>query len=133
MLTVSAANYSKLSGKELYDSLNDIDNLRPEPPVATKAATPLFYLLLPGEVYPNDVAVDAVYRELEMALEPRGYYNVVYQMRAGKKPARIDYLLRVHFGERYWLRPIVRGDKVTWGNDGVMSTRYKTNLAADLD
>jgi hypothetical protein len=130
-VSVSAANYSQLSGKELYARLNDPDNLSPEAPAVTKSAKPLFYLLLPGEVYPTDVKMDAVYRELEVSLEPRGYYNYVYQMRAGHTPPRIDYLLRVHFGELYWLRPIVRGDKVTWGNDGIVSSRYMTNLRND--
>jgi hypothetical protein len=130
-VSVSAANYSRLSGKELYARLNDPDNLAPDPPAVTKSAKPLFYLLLPGEIYPTDVKLDAVYRELEATLEPRGYYNFVYRMRAGHTPPRIDYLLRIHFGELYWLRPIVRGDKVTWGNDGIVSSRYLTHLQHD--
>lgn len=131
-VSVSAANYSQLSGKELYARVNDADNTQPEASAATKPTKPLFYLLLPGEIYPSDVSLETIYRELEVSLEPRGYFNVIYQMRAGRMPTRIDYLLRVHYGQRLLLRPRVRGDRVTWGNDGLVSSRYKTNLLSDL-
>lgn len=45
-------------------------------------------LLLPGEIYESDVPVDAVYGEIEAALEPRGYFNLIYQKRAGNTHAR---------------------------------------------
>jgi len=130
-VSVSAANYSQLSDAELYDHVYGSPNARPEPPQAPKPAQPLFYLLLPGEVYPSDVAVGTVYRELEYALETRGYFNAIYHEKAGRMPARIDYLLRVHYGKRPWLTPIVRPDRVTWGNDGLVSNRYKSGLMSE--
>ena len=123
-MSVSAVNYSKLSDEELYARVNnDPVNTNPDAPTVPKPTHPIYYLLLPGEVYPNDVPMDAMYRELETALEQRGYFNAVYQMRAGQTPTGIDYLLRVHYGERTWLTPIVRKDRVTWGNDGLISNR----------
>jgi len=122
-VSVSAVNYSQLSDEELCARINDPINTQPEAPAVPKLTKALFYLLLPGEVYPNDVTLGAVYRELEMSLEHRGYFNAVYQRRAGHMPTRIDYLLRVHYGKRPWLDPIVRTDRVTWGNDGLVSSR----------
>lgn len=131
-VSVSAANYSKLSDEELYARVKiDPINTHPEAPVLSKPAKPIYYLLLPGEVYPNDVTLGTVYRELEISLEQRGYFNAVYQMRAGHMPAQIDYILRVHYGERPWLTPTVRSDRITWGNDGLVSNKYKTNLMSE--
>jgi len=130
-VSVSAANYSQLSDAELYDHVYGSPNMNPAPPPEPRPTKPLFYLLLPGEIYPSDVPVEAVYREMELALEKRGYFNVIYQMRAGHTPGRIDYLIRVHYGERYWLNPIVRPDRITWGNDGIVSSRYTANLMSD--
>jgi hypothetical protein len=131
-VSVSAANYSQLSDAELFSRVNnDSVNTRPEAPAVPKAAQPLFYLVLPGEIYPSDVSFDEINRELELALEPRGYFNAVYQMRMGRTPARIDYLLRVHYGERLWLKPTVRADRVTWGNDGIMAKRYVISLGSN--
>jgi hypothetical protein len=77
------------------------------------------------------VPQEAIFRELEIALEHRGHLNAVYQMRAGRMPTKIDYLLRVHYGERRWMTPIVRTDRVKWGNDGLVSNRYRLNLMSD--
>ena len=121
-MSVSAANYSELSDAELFDRVNAEANTHPETPSQTVSAKPLYYLMVPGEVYPSDATMDAVYRELELALEPRRYFNVIYQMRAGHTPPRIDYVLRVHYGGRKWLTPTVRPDRIKWGNDGMVST-----------
>jgi hypothetical protein len=131
-VSVSAANYSELSNADLYSRVNnDPVNSNPEAPAVSKPAQPLFYLLLPGEIYPSNVSFDDINRELELSLEHRGYCNAVYQMRAGRTPARIDYLLRVHYGERLWLNPTVRVDRITWGNDGLISRHYMTNLLSE--
>jgi hypothetical protein len=122
-VSVSAVNYSQLSDEELYARVHDPMITEPKAPAVPEPTKALFYLLLPGEVYPNDVTLGAVYRELEMSLEHRGYFNAVYQKRAGHMPAKIDYLLRVHYGERPWLNPIVRKDRVTWDDDGLVSSR----------
>ncbi len=130
-VSVSAANYSQLSDEELYARVHDPTNAPTGAPAVPSPAKPLYYLLLPGEVYPSDVPLDAVYRELEIPLEQRGYFNADYQTKAGHPPPRVDYLLRVHYGERLWLNPTVRWDKVTWGDDGLLADRYKTNLISD--
>jgi hypothetical protein len=130
-VSVSAANYSKLSDEELRASVNADPNFHPLPPPGTVTMRPQYYLLLPGEVYDSDVPMDTVYAALEGALEPRGYFNAVFQVRAGHKPARIDYILRIHYGGRTWLTPTVRSDRITWGNDGIMSNRYMTQLASN--
>jgi hypothetical protein len=130
-VSVSAANYSELSDAELYARVNADTDTHPVPPRAAAPAKPLFYLLLPGEVYSSDLKVDEVYGYLESALGQRGYFNVIYQNRAGRPPARIDYLIRVHYGGRTWLTPTVRMDRITWGNDGIISSRYMTQLASN--
>ena len=130
-VSVSAANYSQLSDEELYARIHDPANAPSEAPVVPKATKPIFYLVVPGEIYPSDVSFDTINWELEISLEPRGYFNAIYQMRAGRMPTRIDYLLRVHYGERPWLNPTVRMDRITWGNDGLVANRYKTNLISE--
>lgn len=130
-VSVSAANYSQLSNEDLYARVNAPANRHPEAPPPTVSMRPLYYLMVPGEVYASDVSMDVVYRELELALEPRRYFNVIYQIRAGHTPAKIDYILRVHYGARTWLTPTVRADRITWGNDGIVSSQYMTSLASN--
>jgi hypothetical protein len=130
-VSVSAVNYSQLSDQDLYASVNAPANHHPEPPRPSVPMRAQYYLMLPGEVYESDMKMDQVYHELELALEPRRYFNVVYQIRAGHTPARIDYILRVHYGGRKWLIPSVRADRITWGNDGIVSSRYMTSLKSN--
>jgi hypothetical protein len=130
-VSVSAANYSKLSDEELYASVNAPANTHPEVPAGSVAMKPIYYLMVPGEVYSSDVPMDRFYSELELVLEQRRYFNVIYQMRAGHKPAKIDEILRVHYGGRTWLTPTVRSDRITWGNDGIVSNRYMTSLLSN--
>jgi hypothetical protein len=115
-ISVSAANYSKVSGEELYARVNGAANTYPEPQPPAPPAKPLFYAFVPAD-YSADVSMETVFRELAIPLAYRGYFNVVYQVQAGLLPNRIDYLLRVHAGERPWRLPTVRTDKVTWGDD----------------
>jgi hypothetical protein len=126
-VTVSAANYSQLSDADLYNSVLNPEEAPHFPPSPT-SARPLYYLAVPGEVYPSDVNADAVYRELETALESRNYFNAIYQERAGHKPPHIDYLLRLHYGVRPWLIPSVRVDRLTWGDDGLVANKNKEQL-----
>jgi len=121
-VSISAANYSQVTGEELYRRVNGPANTQPTPPTPPEPAKPLFYAFVPGEIYASDVPLETVYRELATPLANRGYFNIVYEMKAGLLPNRIDYLLRIHCGERYWLIPTVRSDKVTWGDDGLVSS-----------
>lgn len=121
-ITVSAANYSQVSGEDLYFKVNAPIRAQPTAPAVTEPTGPLFYAFVPGQIYPSDVALPTVYRELAVPLAQRGYFNVVYQMEAGLKPNRVDYLLRINVGDRMWKIPTVRTDKVTWGDDGLSSS-----------
>jgi hypothetical protein len=121
-VSVSAANYSELSGEELYAKVNAPRTTTPQPPAVTVPSRPLFYAFVPGEVYDSDVPLETVYRELAVPLAHRGYFNVVYQAQSGHLPDRVDYLLRIHCGVRRWKTPVVRTDKVTWGNSGLESS-----------
>jgi len=127
-VSVSAANYSQLSDEQLYNELNSPVATPAEPPAVRQPAAIHHYLLVPGEVYPNDVPVDDVYREVEAVLEKRGYFNFEFEKRAGRVPGKVDYLLRIHYGKRLWLNPTVRADRVTWGNDGLVADRYNLGL-----
>ena len=115
-VSVSAANYTEASGEDLYARINAPPNNHPEPPAVGHPEKPLFYAFVPAD-YSGDVSMETVYRELATPLAHRGYFNIVYQVEAGLKPNRIDYLLRIHAGERPWRLPTVRTDKVTWGDD----------------
>jgi len=128
--TVSAANYSQLSEEEIFRRIHDPANKPAMPPALPPApAAPLFYAFVPEQVYESDVPQETVYRELAVSLAHRGYFNVQYQYRAGYFPKRIDYLLRVHYGVRRWRIPTVRTDKVTWGDDGLVTTRRSGSSA----
>ncbi len=132
-VSVSAANYSQLSDEQLYNELNAPVASPSAAPAVQQPTTAHHYLLVPGEVYPNDVAMDDVYREVESVLEKRGYFNFEFEKRAGRAPTPVDYLMRIHYGERLWLNPTVRGDRITWGNDGLVADRYKTGLISDWE
>jgi hypothetical protein len=119
-VTVSAANYSQSSYEEIYTRVHGATNTSPAPPAISVPDKPLFYGFVPGDIYDSDVALPTVYRELAISLAHRGYFNVVYQAEAGYMPKRVDYLIRVHCGVRRWRNPIVRTDKVTWGNDSLI-------------
>jgi hypothetical protein len=122
-VSVSAANYSQLSMQERYQRVNATGTDHPTPPEVPVPAHPMFYGFVPGEVYDSDVPIDTVYRELAVPLAHRGYFNVLYEAKAGRLPDRIDYLLRIHCGVRRWRTPTVRTDKVTWGDSGLSSSR----------
>jgi hypothetical protein len=122
-VTVSAANYTQGSLQEIYLKVHDTTNTHPEAPAIAVPDRPLFYGFVPGDVYDSDVPLETVYRELAVSLAHRGYFNVVYQAAAGHLPKRVDYLIRVHCGVRRWKIPIVRTDRVTWGDDSLISSR----------
>lgn len=128
-VSVSAANYSQLSGEDLYSAVNAPDNLHPVPPAPAAPPRPLFYAFVPADYSPA-VPLETVYRELAIPLAQRGYFNIVYQFRAGLAPGRIDYLLRFYCGRRYWLKATVRTDRFTWGNDGPVYSRLGTASSA---
>jgi len=130
-VSVSAANYSQLTDEELYNALNAPIAIPTVAPPVLKPSAMHHYLVVPGEVYPNDVPMDIVYREVELVLEKRGYFNAEYERRAGLAPAATDYIMRIHYGKRPWLTPTVRADRITWGNDGLVSNRYRMGLLSD--
>jgi hypothetical protein len=131
-LSVSAVNYSRLSDSEVYAAVNGPPNASPVIPAAAQPAGPQFYLIVPGEIYPSDVSLDSLYHDLAVSLQQRGYYSALAQVKAGRK-LQLDYLLRVHFGVRPWSNPVVRTDRVTWSNDGLLAKRYKTRIVSDLN
>lgn len=122
-VTVSAANYSQGSEEEIYAMVHAKTNTHAMAPAISVPDRPLFYGFVPGDIYDSDVPLETVYRELATSLAHRGYFNVVYQAQSGHLPKRVDYLLRVHCGVRRWRNPIVRTDKVTWGDDSLVSSR----------
>jgi hypothetical protein len=126
-ISVSAANYSQASGEDLYMRVNGTPNTHPAPFEAVQPTEPLFYAFVPAD-YSGDVSMETVYRELATPLAHRGYFNIVYQVKAGLLPKRIDYLLRVHCGELQWRTPTVRTDKVTWGDDDLMPNWHGTSM-----
>jgi hypothetical protein len=132
VVSVSAVNYSSLSDSEIFARVNAPASVGPVVPPVPRLDKPVFYLILPGEIYPSDVPLASLYHELEVSLEHRGYYSALAQVKAGL-PLRVDYLLRVHYGRRPWLTPIVRVDRVTWGNDGLVAKRYKTLMHSDTN
>jgi hypothetical protein len=130
LVSVSAVNYGNLTDAEMFERINAPENKAPDTPPVTRPVKPLFYLMLAGEVCPNDVTLDNLYRPLASSLEHRGYYSALAQVK-GNRPLKVDYLFRVHYGVRPWETPTVRPDRVTWGNDGLLGKEYKTGLVSD--
>jgi hypothetical protein len=121
-VTVSAANFTAGTPESVYLQVHEppkILDATPPPPVAP--AHPVFYGFVPGDILASDLPLETLYRELAIPLAKRGYFNVVYEVKAGFLPQHIDYLLRVHYGVRSWKTPVVRTDGITWGNDGLMT------------
>jgi hypothetical protein len=112
--------------------VNGEPSVSPVVPAATRPAKPLFYLMVPGEIFPSDVTLPTLFHEPGISLEKRGYYSALAQAKAGRR-FQLDYILRVHCGIRPWLNPIVRDDRVAWGNDGLLGKRYKTHITSDLN
>jgi hypothetical protein len=122
-VTVSAANYSRLSPEEIYQRVHAPASVQEAAPSLPPApSSPLFYAFVPGEIYDSDTPLETVYHELAVPLAHRGYFNVLYEYKAGYLAKRVDYLIRVHCGVRRWRVPIVRTDKITWGSDGLVSS-----------
>ena len=113
---MSAANYSKVSGEELYARVNGEANIHPEPQTPPSRRSLFFTPSFPP-ITPQMSRWIRFSASWPIPLAHNGYFNVVYQVQAGLLPNRIDYLLRVHAGERPWRLPTVRTDKVTWGDD----------------
>jgi hypothetical protein len=130
-VSVSAANYSQESGEELFKRITAPDNTHPAPPVTVPPSKPQFYVFLAVD-YSTEVPLDTIYRELATPLAERGYFNVLYQIKAGRPPTHIDYLLRIYCGRRDWRTPTVRTDKVTWANDDLVSPGHGGSSTAYL-
>jgi hypothetical protein len=138
-VSVSAADYTQLSAEDLYARVNGPPSSNPSPPSVAHPDRPLFYAFVRGETFPSDATTDTVFRELAVPLARRGYFNILYEVEAGYRPNRIDYLLRINSGVRRWKTPVVRTDKVTWSDYGLVSERhnprsaYLTGDAANAD
>jgi hypothetical protein len=124
-VSVSAVNYAEVApGSDVVGVVNEPATTHPDVPAVSKPTNPIFYLMVPGEVYSSDLPMDAIYHELRLSLQKRGYYNALFQRKAGR-PLQVDYLLRLHYGVAPWGKPTVRADKVTWGDDGLLAKRYE--------
>ena len=128
-VSVSAANYSQLSEEEVYARVHAPADSHPLAPAISHPDHPIFYAFVRGESFPSDTPIETVFRELAVPLAHRGYFNVVYEVEAGYRPKRVDYLLRINSGVRRWQTPVVRTDKVTWGNYGLVSGRHDPSSA----
>jgi hypothetical protein len=126
IVSVSAVNYSEVAPSgNVLGVVNGTANLSPDIPTIPKPTRPVFYLMVPGEIYSSDVPIDAIYHQLRVSLEHRGYYNALTTLVKAARPLQVDYLLRLHYGVRPWSNPTVRFDQVTWGNDGLVAKRYQ--------
>jgi hypothetical protein len=126
IVSVSAVNYSEVAPSgNVVGVVDGTANLSPEMPTIPKPTRPVFYLMVPGEIYPSDVPMDAIYHQLRVSLQHRGYYNALTTLVKAGLPLQVDYLLRLHYGMRPWSNPTVRFDQVTWGNDGLVAKRYQ--------
>jgi hypothetical protein len=130
-VSISAANYSELSKDELYRDVSAPEDVHPVPPSISPPARLAFYVFLAKD-YSKEIPLESIERELATPLAERGYFNVVYQMRAGHPASRIDYLLRLYCGRRNWLDPRVRADKVAWSDNDITSPGYGGSRSAYL-
>lgn len=113
-VSVSAANYAETPPDQLFRAVND--QMKANPEVAS-SATPRnqSYIFAPGDLYSRDISYEEVCRRLVPTLEQRGFHSAADDKGRIAHPDKIDLVLRVTVGTRYWREPSVRLDHLTWG------------------
>lgn len=120
-IIVSAANYAETPPEVLAKMFRRADDLTDVPPPAGERPVH-YYQFLPGEGLAADLSYVEVCKLLSPALKAKNFLNTTDE-------AKVDFILRVTFGERRWRDPFVRKDDLEWRH-GLVPRKRGTSLSA---
>ncbi|HEY0864642.1 MAG TPA: hypothetical protein VGD97_11100 [Lacunisphaera sp.] len=121
-IIVSAANYAETPPEVLAKMFRKADDLTDVPPPPAGERPVRYYQFLPGEGLAADLSYVEVCRILSPALKAKNFVNTTDE-------AKVDFILRVTFGERRWRDPFVRKDNLEWRH-GLVPRKRGTSLSA---
>lgn len=127
-ISVSSMNYANTPWDQLADQINDTTQQNPTNPPVQKLVTPRRYVFAPGEIYEADLSFRDICRQLESALEKKGFINAADARDVIREPERIELILRVHCGQRNWRNPVVRSDHLAWRTGLASNERLRGSL-----
>lgn len=113
-VSVSAANYAETSSADLFRALHEPAQVNPADAPAGKRAREQTFVFAPGDLYSRDMTYEDICRRLTPALAQRGFINAADEKGRVANPDRVDLVLRVTAGTRYWRDPTVRLEQLTW-------------------
>lgn len=121
-IIVSAANYAETPPEVLSKMFRKADDLTdvPAPPAGERPVR--YYQFLPGEGLAADLSYVEVCKLLSPALKAKNFVNTTDQ-------AKVEFILRVTFGERRWRDPFVRKNDLEWSH-GLVPKKRGTSLSA---
>jgi hypothetical protein len=121
-IVVSAANYAEASPDVLARMFRKADDLTEVPPPPAGERPVRYYQFLPGEGLAADLAYPEVCKLLSPALKAKNFVNTTDQ-------AKVEFILRLTFGERRWRDPFVRKDNLEW-SQGLVPKKHGAALSA---
>lgn len=121
-IIVSAANYAETPPEVLSRMFRKADDLTEVPPPPAGERPVRYYQFLPGEGLAADLAYPEICRLLSPALQMKNFINTADQ-------AKVEFILRITFGERRWRDPFVRKDDLEWRH-GLVPKKRGTSLSA---
>ena len=122
-IIVSAANYAEAPPAVLRKLFHDPADLADQPAPAAAERPVRYYQFLPGEKLPADLAYTDVCQLLVPALAQRNFVNTHDQ-------AKVEFILRITYGERPWRDPFVRATDLEWKH-GLVPRKRHTALGAN--
>ena len=121
-IIVSAANYAETPPEVLSKMFRKADDLTDVPPSPAGERPVRYYQFLPGEGLAADLDYTEVCKLLSPALQAKNFVNTTDQ-------AKVEFILRITFGERRWRDPFVRKDNLEWSH-GLVPKKRGTSLSA---
>ena len=121
-IIVSAANYAQTPPDVLWKMFREAADLTDVPPPPPGDRPARYYQFLPGETLEADLSYLEVCQLLVPALSAKNLRNTHDQ-------AKVELILRVTFGGRYWRDPFVRKDDLEWRH-GLVPKRRGASLSA---
>ncbi len=121
-IVVSAANYAQTPPEVLSRLFRNPADLPDAPPPPAGERPVRYFQFLPGETLDADLSYVEVCKLLVPALAAKNLVNTHDQ-------AKVEFILRVTFGERRWRDPFVRKDDLEWSH-GLVPKKRGTSLGA---
>jgi hypothetical protein len=121
-IIVSAANYAETPPEVLSKMFRQADDLTDVPPPPAGDRPVRYYQFLPGEGLAADLAYPEICKLLSSALTTKNFVNTSDQ-------AKVEFILRITFGERRWRDPFVRKNDLEWSH-GLVPKKRGTSLSA---